>query len=259
MKKLAKLGTLLFVMIAIITSLTACSIFSNQVNNNENNGDDKPAPQTQTITVYNSDTPKTYTVTLGEIAKIDIFTKPGFYFAGAYDSADGGTKYFDGDGNSTMVWGEGNPDTYYVRFESISTLMFTQTLRDEEPYKWAHGGFWTEFILNDEMKRAINGNLDTDLTVNISFDAACEQAWQLDNVYLTNMKSGGINHMCISSQAEGQLLSNGAYKTFSNTFTIKAKEFKNGEVYLYIHNSTLVGNTKYFVKNITLDIKFATE
>lgn len=76
---------------------------------------------------------------------------------------------------------------YYVRFESISGLSFSQTLRDEDPYKWANGGFWTEFTVSNEMIQAINGNLDADLNVTISFDAACEQKWQLDKMYLTNM------------------------------------------------------------------------
>lgn len=258
MKKTAKLATLFLCVIMIISSLTACSIVSNQPDGSgSGSGGDDPTPKTQTISVYNGDTPTTYTVTLGEVAEIDVFTKPGYYFVGAYDSAEGGTKYFDGNGNSTMVWGAGNPDIYYVRFESISGLSFSQTLRDEDPYKWANGGFWTAFTLSNEMIQAINGNLGADLNVTISFDAACEQKWQLDKVYLTNMKSGGINHICIDDKSEGQLLADGKYKTFSYTFTIEAKEFKAGEVYLYVHNSTLVSNTKYFVKNAVLNICFA--
>lgn len=258
MKKTAKLATLFLCVIMIISSLTACSIFSNQPDSSgSGGGGDNPTPKTQTISVYNGDIPTTYTVTLGEVAEIDVFTKPGYYFVGAYDSAEGGTKYFDGNGNSTMVWGAGNPDIYYVRFESISGLSFSQTLRDEDPYKWANGGFWTAFTLSNEMIQAINSNLGADLNVTISFDAACEQEWQLDKVYLTNMKSGGINHICIDDKSEGQLLADGKYKTFSYTFTIEAKEFKAGEVYLYVHNSTLVSNTKYFVKNAVLNICFA--
>lgn len=258
MKKTAKLATLFLCVIMIISSLTACSIFSNQPDDSvSGGGGDNPTPKTQTISVYNGDIPTTYTVTLGEVAEIDVFTKPGYYFVGAYDSAEGGTKYFDGNGNSTMVWGAGNPDIYYVRFESISGLSFSQTLRDEDPYKWANGGFWTAFTLSNEMIQAINSNLGADLNVTISFDAACEQEWQLDKVYLTNMKSGGINHICIDDKSEGQLLADGKYKTFSYTFTIEAKEFKAGEVYLYVHNSTLVSNTKYFVKNAVLNICFA--
>ena len=251
MKKITKLATLILSVIMLAISMTACSLFSNQPDNSGGGGNEGVStPNTQTITVYNGENHVTYTATLGEVAKIDVFTKPGYYFVGAYDTAEGGTKYFDSTGNSTMVWGAGNPDTYYARFASVLECSYKDTLRED-------GGIWFTFTLDEEIMSAINGNLDHKLNVNISFEAACEETWELRKAYITNNKSGGTNHICFDEAI--QLPNNAMYKSFNYSFEIKAREFKNGNVYFYIYNSTIVSVKDYYVKNITLDIEFASE
>lgn len=138
MKNIIRSVALLLCAVMLLSCLSGCSILYDMAfeSDTDQGNDKKPQAKKQTITVYHDGTAKTYTATLGKVAEIDIFTKPGYYFAGAYDAEKGGTKYFDGNGRSTMVWGVGNPDTYYVRYESIYSLNYTEKQREEEPYKW---------------------------------------------------------------------------------------------------------------------------
>lgn len=255
MKKIMKSVSVLLSIVIIIMSITSCSIFSNQSDNDSkmNEKTEMPPPQTQTITVYKGETPTNYTVTLGEVAKIDVFMEPGFYFVGAYDSEEGGTKYFDANGNSTLVWGSGNPSTYYARFDNISNVTYTQTLRDEDPYSWHSGLKYFTFEFSESLKNAIKANLDEELLVSVSFSVTRERNWDIGNAYLTNLKTGGEKYVCFETVP----LSSSSYKEFSKTFKVKAKLVREGCMYFAIEAPiTIIESVDYSIKNITLDIAF---
>lgn len=256
MKKMTKLATLFLCVIMIISSLTACSIFSNQPDSSgSGGGGDDPQPKTQTINIFNGDTPTTYTVTLGEVAEIDVFTKPGYYFVGAYDSAEDGTKYFDGNGNSTMVWGAGNPDTYYVRFESIYNLTYTAKQREEDPYKWnGVSEKYVTFAFSDELKNAVSANLDANVVVNVSVDISCDSSWSFKDIDLKTLKSGGETYVL----GENEQLAGGTYKTFTYSATIPTRLLQSGEIHLYLKglDSNLINAAYYYYKNVSIAITF---
>ncbi|MBQ8424915.1 MAG: hypothetical protein IJX17_02705, partial [Clostridia bacterium] len=206
----------------------------------------------------NGNSSTNYTVTFGKTATIDVFTKPGYYFTGAYDTD--GTKYFDGNGNSTMVWGVGNPDTFYAKFESVSKCSYLEIDLDEEPQSFLFSKVSRYFTLSDELISAIKANLDYNLNVSISFDAACDTTVNqyLSYAYISNLSSGGTNHYCFEEKT--LVPKNGVYKNFSYNFTIKAREFKNGKVYFFInHSYDLYDPDVFYVKNIKLKISFANQ
>lgn len=256
MKTITKLATLLLCIIMSITSLSACSIFSNQSDDSgSGDGGDNPQPKTQTISVYNGDTLTTYTVTIGEVAEIDIFTKPEHYFVGAYDSPEGGTKYFDGNGNSTMVWGVGNPDTYYVRFKSIYDLTYTAKQREEDPYKWnGVSEKYVTFTFSEELRNAVSANLDTNIVVDVSVDISCDSSWSFKDIDLKTLKSGGETYVL----GENEQLSGGTYKTFEYSATIPTRLLRAGEIHLCLKglDSNLINAAYYYYKNVYIMIRF---
>ncbi len=254
MKTLTKFATLLL-SILLLVSMAACSAFNNPGNNDDDTDDDTP-PQTQVITVYKDDTPTTYTVTLGEVAEIDVFTKPGYYFNGAYDSAVGGTKYFDDNGLSTMVWGAGNPSTYYARFDSIYNINYYELQYEENPYAMSTSGnaSYIDFEFSNELKRAISQNLDKELRVTISLSLSNNSKdWNFGAVGITNLKSGGeltIFEEEIPNRAN-------VYTNHVYTTTLSTRLLQNGKIYIYLYNGyTIWSNVRYYAKNISVQIQF---
>ncbi len=260
MKTLKKLATMLLSMILIFTT-TSCSIFSNQPDNTDDDENNNSTPKTQTITVYNDDVPTTYTVTLGEVAEIDIFTKSESYFVGAYDAPDGGTKYFDGNGLSTMVWSAGNPDTYYARFASIYDLTYSQMQYAEEPYAMGTtgNGCYIAFDFSEELKSAIAGNLDKSLKVTLSLDISMndkepnKKGWDFNKIGITNLKNGGeliILDEKIPCKVD-------TYTNYVYTAEISSRLVQNGTIYVYMQNGyTIYSNFRYYAKNISVQIEF---
>lgn len=252
MKKLIKLATLLLGMAMLFMSATACSVVSNKANSGTTSNVSENSATTQTITVYKEETPITYTVKYGEVAQIDIFTKQGYYFVGAYDSPEGGKKYFDGNGSSTVVWGVGNPETYYARFEDISAIQFTQAQHQEDPASFLTGGLTFTFEFDQALKNAILANLDENLSVKISFDAINSDSWQMD-AYLTNLKTGGEKYDILNATK----LDKNQYLSFEKEFKIPARQLQNGNMYLRVETGAIINGNKYYsVKNIMFSISF---
>lgn len=250
MKKIIKFITMLLTSL-LVGSFIGCSVFSN-VDPNE-----PSAPTTQEITVYNGNTPVNYTLTYGEVAQIDCFAKAGYYFTGAYDSEENGEKYFDIDGKSTSVWTAGKPDVYYARFESVSTIAFTQTQHEEDPLSWLTGSRWIEFSFDQALINAVQGNLDKKLSVKIEFYATHTDDWSFSKVYLTNQKTGGERFYIVD---DGAQLDQTKYTKFEKEFVVENKLLKDGKMYLRIETTVLInGNRPYSVKNVKLSASFLAE
>lgn len=276
MKKIIKSATLLLCAVMLLTSLSACSIFNDFSNNGGNSKDHsdtqtkakteaqtetkteaqtESSPKTQTITVYNGDTAMTYKATFGKTAKIDVFRKSGYYFVGAYDSPNGGMKYFDCNGNSTVVWGVGNPDTYYVRYESIYNVNYVEKQRSEDPYKWdGVSEKCVSFEFSDALNQAISANLDRNVIVTVSVDISCDDSWMFQKIALKTMKSGGETYV-LGTDLQ---LAGGTYKTFTYSASIPARLLQSGEIHLYLKglNSNLLTLAYYYYKNVSVAIVF---
>ena len=256
MKKITKLVTFLLCLTTLAISLTGC--FGNDSGNDDGGNNPPPAPRTQTITVYNDEIPTTYTATYGEVVTIDVFSKQGYYFVGAYDAEEGGTKYFDGQGNSTMVWGAGKPDTYYVRYNSIYNLTYNSTQREEDPYKWnGVAEKYVTFAFSNDLKRAISANLDAKLNVTISIDISCDSSWGFKDIDLKTLKSGGETYVL----GENVQLTGGTYKTFTYSAEVPTRLLQSGEIHLYLKglDANIINAAYYYYKNVSISISFVAE
>ncbi len=254
MKKHNKLAALLLSSI-IAVSMTAC-FDSNSSQESSDQYSSSSAKKTQTITIYNGSTPTEYTVTLGETATIDVFTKPKYYFKGAYDSVEGGTKYFNSDGASTMIWGAGNPDTYYTQFGSIYDLTYSANQLDETPYRWnGTATKYVEFELDEQFKKAITQNLDENLKIDVSFQLSCDKNWDFQQAWLTNMTQGGEKTVLLKNTT----LVGEQYSSTSTSNILSARLFQSGKIYVGFHalDSNLMNLAYYYVKNIIVSVSFA--
>ena len=274
MKKMTRLLVALIGTFTILAFLTACgSDNSSDKNNGSSVSDPKdpekdepeetPKVETQTIKVISDGQETSYDIVIGSKAQIDVISKPGYYFVGAYDKYVGGTQYFDSNGHAVMnSWSKGCPNTYYARFESIYDLTFNQVLRDEDPYSWVDGLVSFEFSLSEEMQKAINANLDANLNVTISFDGKHTNGYGWTRGFLSNLKTGG-EHFYLFGEDDGDgatCLGKSQYETLSRDFTIKAKLLKDGKLYLYLDTPLIIMRSwKYSVKNLNLTISFAQE
>ena len=207
------------------------------------------------FTVYVDGKPTAYTVLKGEVAQIDIPTKPGYYFEGAYDAEVGGQKYIDESGASTMVWDKTKPTELYARFESIDTLFYSVYELDESPATWVDEDFSMTFELDQKMKNAIAANLDATMIVEISFAITHTNNRELNQAYLTNMEQSGEKFFLVQSLV---LLNKDHYTTFSETFEMKAKLLKDGNLYLIVDGASFVlfQSNHFSIKNIALSVYF---
>ncbi len=254
MKKLTKTITLILLLGVIIISAMGCSIFNGS--NGKDNSGDSGKEKTETITVYNGDTPITYTAKHGDIVEIDVTHKKGYYFLGAWDEKEGGTKYFDCVGESTMVWGEGMPTTFYIRYDDIANLSYGPEIKfEEDPQSTSGGsGLNIKYDLNDEMINAIEANLDAKLKIDVALAVTCDVDWEFYEVSVQNLTSGGEKNFL----GGGIKLTPGTYKELSFSTKMNAKLFKKGQVYVYIKakNGSNVTARRYYYKNVSVAISF---
>lgn len=259
MKKIKRLFCVLLGVV-IATSASACSIFSNQPNktgsnqSGTSNNEEKTPPKTQEITVYDGNVPTTYTATYGQVAEIDTFSRSGYYFTGAYDAPEGGIKYFDGSGQSTMIWGAGKPDTFYTRYDSIYNISYTKIQYDEKPYSWLGTvEKFVEYEFSDELKNAISANLETTVLISGSIDFSCDKSWEFQTVNLKTLKSGGETY----SLGKNVLLSSGTYRTFPYSVKVPTRLLQSGKVYISLRALEVnIINARYYYKNVKLSVSF---
>jgi len=257
MKNTFRIMALILALITLVTVTAACGK-KNKDKDGESSQTEETGPITKEIIVYSNGMPNTYTVTVGETPSISVPAKSGCYFVGAFDSLEGGNKYFDEMGKATAPWDKNAPTTLYAQFKSVTEMTFSQVLRDEDPVLWRQGGTWLTFQMNDQMKNAISANLDATLNIKISFAAMQARGWDLESAYATNLKEGGEKVHIVSTAAQ---LSGNTYTTFEKEFQFKAKLIKDGQIHLYVAGEAInmvFGNNDYSVKNATINVSFAS-
>lgn len=240
--------------------LTACGLLEppqskdKQTKNKQTNGEqtNEKKSETQTITVYKDNTPISYTVTFGEVAKIDVLTKSEYYFAGAYDSREGGTQYFDASGQSTSVWEKGNPDTFYVRFASIYDLKMefeeTETIHYSGTTDLKRG-----YTFSPAFQAAIKGNMNRKLEMVYSFRA------KGDSFYM--------RFLDLNTDAAEELTkekkynpSSDNYSDFAGSAEISAGKLVRGKVHLRLsagsYSRPTLLNHAFYIKDLKITFRF---
>ena len=212
-----------------------------------------PTAEKVQVSIYKDGTPTPYEFTVGEVASIPVPAAPDLYFAGVYTAPEGGTRYFDETGKSTMVWQKDSPTELYVRFESIYNLNFSETDCLEDPLSWTgYGNAAFVYTPDTAFRNAIKGNLDKKLVVNYSFlykDSSGNS--RIKTTYFFRNSDNSSGEVYNRTELEGT----DSYVTYCGSFTLRAGDLLNGDLHFYIEKS--YGYEKvYHVKNVQVSFAF---
>lgn len=167
-KVIVSLAFVLLLSLCLVV-LTAC-IFSNNSSPYipEETPEEIPDDVEITLKVVDGEFYKNFNVLCGEKAEVEALYKRGKYLKGYYDAPEGGNKYFDSMGASTVIWSENFPTTYYAQWGELSELpvMELQFYTDKP-----HSGNPSEEIdLLPEIANAVLGNIDGQIKVTATFE-----------------------------------------------------------------------------------------
>ena len=240
----------LIIAIILVLALSSCDFFSGASSDNQIN-------EKQTvIRVYNGTVGTDYTVQYGQEVKVDVPTKSGYYFDGFYTEKEGGEKYFDISGKSSMVWQKGLPTEFYAQWKPITELFFEKETRIENPKSWSGYGYpGFTFDLTPEIKNAIKGNLDKEVKVTYSFDLkdTSKNTYSDMQFYLSNSLGSGREEL-ISKVLDSTTTT--IYKHYSGSTTTTARKFLNEGKICMAFKKTYGYSDYYSVKNLKVTLEF---
>ncbi len=182
MRKFKLISALMFVVMILTISLTACGLF----------GEPKDVPKvtSSSITVYVDDIPQTFTATYDTTVDVGPLSKRGCYLVGIEDSA--GRKYFDEAGRSLLPWNEANPTTFYAKFESLDTLSYTYKtaatktvcIGTQSDYATCNITYNYNEAKAVQFLSALKGNPERQVKISYSFDARKQDSIWKPNLYV---------------------------------------------------------------------------
>lgn len=99
--------------------------------------------------------------------------KQGYYLTGYFDAPEGGTKYFDSNGNSLSVWSKNNPTEFYAQWANVDNYMIKDSVTWDNTYSFSSSKLLGFYTINSATISAIDGNLSRTIRFTLSFKASC--------------------------------------------------------------------------------------
>ena len=256
-------------LIAILSlSFTACSLFGSSSDSDSEKKEEKFAE----ITIYNDENPVTYTVTCGERAEVDSFTKNGYYLTGYYTEKEEGTKYFTTAGESLGIWQETNPSVFYAQWKNIEELKLFE--QDElyadtaftltSPFSTSHNKIYhfVKIIFSDEYINAIEGNLDKKVKIHISYKV---KGWDTYSGEASDTFTPlGVNIVTDTSTKAEQLtnvsptgvITADSYTAFDEERIVNAADIRKGCYVRFNKNIGQISHVEKYIKNLMISAEF---
>jgi Listeria-Bacteroides repeat domain (List_Bact_rpt). len=195
------------------------------------------------VTLYNDGMSVTETFNIGELAFITPFMKEGYYMKGLYTENSGGEQYFNSDGLSLDVWKKDNPTTLYAQWESLAGYSCNTSVRfsvnlpisfnEVSSFSGGYGSYSYELYLSDTMTTIIQGNLERNIEIKLSFkveaDINTSIFGSVSSFHFTvyDSLSGGAETLYISQSYD---IFTNQYIEISITFTTQAQLIKKGYI-----------------------------
>ncbi len=152
--------------------------------------------------------------------------KQGYYLTGYFDAPEGGTKYFDSNGNSLSVWSKNNPTEFYAQWGDIDNYVLFENLVWSKNYYNFYSNTYFTILLNDgDEISAIAGNLSRKIHLSINFKMSCPDFKTCDrSLYIVDddTSAGEIYNKTYFT------LNGSEYNTFSFEMDVSAKAFSKG-------------------------------
>lgn len=231
--KLFKKVLMVFSVTTLLFSLTSCF---GMFGSDSSNDDEVTENEDISITVYDGDSSKQYSVKAGGKVKIDECKKKGYYSTGFYDSLDPntGVKYFLADGNSIAKWESSNPTTFYVHYAPISEYVKENTYYTDTPNEF---GYWFGKILKleDEFGNALKSNPEMYISATISFSGYDSYSYSSNDwtIYFKNVgqyNEGNLSSSKIANKYYGTNIEvSQNYSKYSYSVKIPAEYILSGE------------------------------
>lgn len=188
----------------ILPALSSCGFLDLLNGHSGGNQDDSESLETTQITLYDGDFSKTFDVAIGKKASISELTKQGYYSLGYFDSPEGGTKYFNADGTSTVAWNYNLPTSFYVQYAPISSFSYI----DDSAFDGTYDFGWHikhDLVISPECMNGIKANLDLNLSITASFSGYDSSSF---------VDSWILYYKNVSSYDEGNYSTAGILKAF---------------------------------------------
>ncbi len=234
----------LFLLAATLLCFASCeALFTAE---KQNNTTKKPAEYT-TITVKGAETDYTYQVEIGERTHIELPIKQNFVCTGVYSAPEGGTKYFDEEGDATMVWQSNFPSVLYAQFKNVIGMTYSSSFSwEEDPhYISVYNSYYFTFTPSDEFLLAMKSNSSLDVKITITYEIIGTTRSGNDVVTYISSTKGKEGLIGSDTYAANYL----SFTTRTLTETCKAKQLLKNE-FAYFSISSKYGYKDVRVKNV---------
>ncbi len=254
MKRIIQKISLTLILCLLFTCMTGCSLFIDK--------DTAGEGITQvTITLNNGEEATQYIAKYGEKVSIDETSKKGYYLDGYFDAQEGGTKYFDGKGQSLQNWHKDFPTTFYAHWIDISELKYTFNVFGNEPKHGGSSGQRTASIeLDETFVSAIQGNTEKKLKIEYSIDLKTGTGYDEASpigMYIKGYDNSGAERYTVFTHTP--LI--GEFSTFTGSAEISSNDFVDGNIYIVVWNTQkYMGSWAYpvyYSRNLTITVSFA--
>ena len=251
MKKLGLYVVLAILVLLAVSVFTAC-IFSPTSSSTNNNDDSQQEEiKTTSITIFDGEYSKEFTVKNGKQVNIDALYGRDKYLKGYYNAEEGGTRYFDSMGKSTVVWSADLPNVFYAQWGKIEEID-AQTVQYFTDTPNTRSDTILTIDLSPELYNAVKGNLDSTLKIDMQFSRYHSRGGNIVVELRDTFEEG--DELFYSGKFAGNE-GNGSYKDYSISVDVTAECGRAGGIYIKIHDEQfLPGYSSVATKDMTVTI-----
>lgn len=234
--------------IMVVMLLPACSSDNDGSGVNEPLQPEEIARTETIITIIDGTFSKDFTIKYAKQAEIEAFYKNGKYLLGYFDAQDGGTKYFDSMGVSTVVWSENFPTTLYAQWGELSDLPIMELkFYTDGPYN-GNPSETIEFV--PEIANAVLGNLEGSILIKANFARYSTAGIGL-RIRISDTYPYGSEIFFQKDYAGSD-----SYMDYNIEVTVDAECGRNGGIYFSGSDTGTNLMSSSYTKDMTLSIQF---
>ena len=203
------------------------------------------------ITIHNGD--ETYEqeiVNLSQRNLIEVPTKEGYYLKGVYDDTEGGTRFFNGIGQTLEPWSRKNSTDLYCQWGVLNDINYVSdeiTNGDNGSYV-----YFTFEGLSADLLAAIQSNPTKTLYVTIYYTVKGSSYFDDEFEFTVYAKANGTEFGEISINVGTE------WEERTSTIQITGEAFDDKELKIYFNtnNSSLVANERVHIDKIYVEISY---
>lgn len=204
-----------------------------------------------TITIYNGEESYQAEITnLSQRNVVDVPVKDGYYLKGIYDETDGGTRFFNGIGQTLEPWSRKDSKELYCQWGTLNEIDF----RSKEISKEKNGShiYFVFENLSADLLAAIQGNPSRSLYITIHYTVKGSSYFADEFDFTVYTKADDKKHGETSIRVDDE------WDARTTTIQITGQGFDENELKLYFNtnNSSLVANERVHVKEIYVEIRY---